>query len=51
MITNRVVGVQVHDTRLVAVMKTYGVTQIVTFNVNDFTRFSGIDVTHPDKIV
>src|SRR5579862_8021660 len=32
-----VAGVQVHDARLAAVMKTYGITRIVTFNVSDFT--------------
>ena len=49
-IANRVMGVQVHDTRLVAVMKTYGIAQIVTFNVADFARFSEIEAIHPDKI-
>ena len=51
LITNRVMGVQVHDTRLVAVMRAYGAAQIVTFNVEDFTRFSDIEVIHPDKIL
>ena len=37
-----VIGDKVHDARLVAVMKTYDIPQIVTFNVSDFTRFSGI---------
>ena len=50
LIANRVMGVQVHDARLVAVMNTYGVRQIVTFNVADFARFSEIEVLHPDKI-
>jgi predicted nucleic acid-binding protein len=50
LIANRVMGVQVHDARLVAVMKTYGVAQIVTFNVADFARFSEIEALHPDKI-
>jgi predicted nucleic acid-binding protein len=50
LITNRVSGVQVHDARLVAVMKTYGVAQIVTFNVTDFARFPDIEAVHPDKI-
>src|ERR1035437_2045224 len=50
LIANRVSGVQVHDARLVAVMKTYGIAQIVTFNVNDFARFSEIEAVHPDKI-
>ena len=50
LIANRVMGVQVHDTRLVAVMKTYGIVQIVTFNVADFARFSEIEAIHPEKI-
>jgi predicted nucleic acid-binding protein len=49
LIANHVSGIQVHDTRLVAVMKTYGIAQIVTFNVSDFARFPEIEVIHPDK--
>jgi predicted nucleic acid-binding protein len=49
-IENRASGVQVHDARLVALMKVHGIRQIVTFNVGDFTRYAGIDVIHPDKI-
>jgi predicted nucleic acid-binding protein len=33
-------GVQVHDTRLAAVMIVSGITHILTFNTNDFARFS-----------
>ena len=50
LIANRVMGVQVHDTRLAAVMKIHGISQIVTFNVSDFARFSEIEAVHPDKI-
>jgi predicted nucleic acid-binding protein len=50
LIANRVSGVQVHDARLVAVMKTYGIARIVTFNVSDFTRFAEIEAVHPDSI-
>ena len=50
LIANRVSGVLVHDARLVAVMKTYGIAQIVTFNVTDFARFSEIEAVHPDNI-
>ena len=32
-------------------MKTYGISQIVTFNVGDFVRFSEIEAVHPDLIV
>lgn len=44
-------GVQVHDTRLVAAMRVYGVTKILTFNVKDFVRFTGIEAVHPGEIV
>lgn len=50
LIANRVRGVKVHDARLAAVMKTYGVAQIVTFNVKDFVRFAEIEAIHPDMI-
>ena len=42
-------GVQVHDTRLVAVMLAHGVENILTFNGSDFARFTaqGITVTDP----
>jgi predicted nucleic acid-binding protein len=50
-ISNRVSGVKVHDARLAAVMKTNNISRIVTFNVGDFARFSGIEAVHPDKIV
>lgn len=50
LIDRRVSGVQVHDARLAAVMKTHGIAQIVTFNVADFTRFPEIETVHPDKI-
>ncbi|MBW3624738.1 MAG: PIN domain-containing protein [Armatimonadetes bacterium] len=44
-------GKQVHDARLVAVMKAHGVTHLLTFNVSDFTRFPGITAVHPQEIV
>jgi len=45
-------GRQVHDTRLVAVMLTHGVTHLLTFNVKDFLRFQtfGITVVHPADV-
>ena len=50
LIENRVSGLQVHDARLVAVMKAYDIPQILTFNTSDFTRYSGINPIHPDRI-
>ena len=42
LITHNVVGVQVHDARLVAAMRVHGVRQILTFNERDFARYSDI---------
>nr|WP_279239832.1 type II toxin-antitoxin system VapC family toxin [Scytonema sp. UIC 10036] len=35
-----VMGVNVHDARLVALMLVYGVSHILTFNLEDFNRYS-----------
>jgi predicted nucleic acid-binding protein len=43
-------GVKVHDARLVATMKTHGVRRLLTFDVDDFTRYAGIDVMHPKTV-
>lgn len=32
------------------VMQAHGVTEIVTFNAGDFTRFAGITAIHPDSV-
>jgi len=49
--THNVVGVQVHDARLVASMIVHAVTHILTSNVSDFSRYPGIIVSAPDEIV
>lgn len=43
-------GVVIHDARLVAVMKVHGITNILTFNKDDFKRFSGIKALSPSEI-
>jgi predicted nucleic acid-binding protein len=43
-------GAQVHDARLVAVMRVHSLTHILTLNPTDFTRFPGITVVHPRDI-
>ena len=48
-IKHSVVGVKVHDTRLVAAMNVHGVGRILTFNVDDFARY-GIEVLHPSSV-
>jgi predicted nucleic acid-binding protein len=50
LIAQRVSGVQAHDARIASVMKAYGVTRIVTFNVADFARYPDIDAVHPETI-
>lgn len=43
-------GVKVHDARLVATMNTHGVSRLLTFDVDDFRRYAGIEVFHPKTI-
>lgn len=45
-----IAGKLAHDAHLVAVMQVYGVTGILTFNVADFRRFSGITVFDPEEL-
>src|SRR5579859_434765 len=45
-----VLGVHVHDARLAATMYVYQVSHILTLNVADFTRFSGLTAVHPNTI-
>jgi predicted nucleic acid-binding protein len=42
-----VLGVQVHDARLVAAMLVHHIRRILTFNANDFARYSEIEAIHP----
>lgn len=47
---HNVFGVQVHDARLVAIMKTHGLIDLLTFNGIDFARYKAIRATHPGAI-
>lgn len=49
-VTYSVMGVKVHDARLVAAMLVHGVTDILTFNTDDFKRFGQITAVHPRAI-
>lgn len=49
-ITHSVLGVQVHDARLVAAMQIHGLTHILTFNDTDFLRYPGITVVNPSRV-
>lgn len=50
-VAHAVKGKQVHDAKLVALMKAQGVTHILTLNGGDFTRYSGITVIDPSSLV
>ncbi len=45
-----VVGVKVHDARLVAAMNVHGVRRLLTFNAGDFARYD-IAVVQPAAVV
>ena len=43
-------GLQVHDARLAAIMKAYGLNRILTLNQPDFLRYAGIQAVHPNQV-
>ena len=49
-VVHSVVGVKVHDARLVAAMHVHGVAHLLTLDEQDFTRYSGITVVHPRQL-
>ena len=44
-------GRQVHDARIAAAMNIQGITHLLTFNKDDFKRFTGIVAVSPSKLV
>ena len=50
LIAHRILGVQVHDARIVAAMRVHGVTHLLTLNRADFTRYTGVNVVTPQEI-
>jgi predicted nucleic acid-binding protein len=49
-VDNSVIGIQVHDARIVAAMNVHGVTHILTLNGADFARYAGITCVAPDQV-
>jgi len=47
---HRVSGKQAHDARIVAAMKVHSVTQLLTFNTDDFKRYADITAVHPSNV-
>ncbi len=48
---HRVLGKQAHDARLFAVMGAYDIQYILTYNTDDFIRYSAITPITPSAIV
>jgi predicted nucleic acid-binding protein len=44
-------GVQVHDSRLVALMQAHGITHVLTLNGGDFARYPGIVPISPASLL
>jgi len=47
---HRVSGIQVHDARIVAAMAVHQVNKILSFDLDDFKRYTGITVVHPREV-
>jgi len=47
---HRVSGIKVHDARIVAAMTGHQVNKILTFDLDDFGRYTGITVVHPAQV-
>jgi predicted nucleic acid-binding protein len=48
--THAIVGRQVYDARLVALMLAHGITHLLTLNPSHFQRFQGITVVEPQNV-
>jgi predicted nucleic acid-binding protein len=49
-IQHQVIGKPAHDARLVAAMQVHGLTAILTFDKNGFSRYPGIEVVGPAEV-
>jgi predicted nucleic acid-binding protein len=49
-IAHRILGVQVHDAKLVAAMGLHGINQILTLNGRDFSRYPEITALAPENL-
>lgn len=50
-LTHEVKGAKVHDARLVATMRVYGVRRLLTLNPSDFYRYPGIQFLTPRDVL
>jgi predicted nucleic acid-binding protein len=47
---HRVHGKAAHDARIVAAMKRHGLTHLLTFNLDDFKRYPGLELLDPNEV-
>lgn len=50
-VEHQVLGKQVYDARLVAAMSVHNLTHLLTFNTDDFKRFTTITALNPQSIL
>ena len=50
-VKHAVSGVQVHDARIAAAIRTHGVTHLMTFNDKDFKRYQNITAMTPAEVI
>lgn len=46
----KVSGVNVYDARIVAAMNIHGISNLITFNIKDFSRYPRINVIDPPNV-
>ena len=49
-VAHAVLGAQVHDARIVALMRVHGLTSLLTLDVADFARYPGVSAIHPRNV-
>ena len=50
-VTYSVSGIDVYDARLVAAMRVYGVSNLLTFDMHDFARYPDIHILQPKDVL
>lgn len=50
-LSNKVLGKTAYDARLVAAMQVHNISRILTFDIDDFKRYAGIRILHPDEVL
>ena len=51
LVKHQVSGKQVHDARLVALMRAYRIKRSLTFNESDFARYGGVEAVTPQLVM